>query len=115
MQVITSITAQPKQQFVLALDNNESAIMRLYYYPTQGSWYFDIEYNDYVNCGNKVVLTMNAIRHLKNRLPFGIAFLSTSNAEPFQLNDFASKNVLMVLLNKEDVEIIEESVYGISS
>lgn len=112
MKIITSIAAQPRQRFVLKLDNNESAILRLYYYDSQKSWYFDIEYKDYINNGNKVVLTMNALRHLKNRLPFGLAFLSSNNAEPFQLEDFATGNVLMLLLNEEDVNDIEESVYN---
>lgn len=112
MKLISSITSEPKQRFVLRLDNSESVIMRLYYYSSQNSWYFDIEYNDYINNGNKVVLTMNALRHLRNILPFGIAFVSSSNAEPFQLEDFANGNVLMLLLNQDDVQEIEETVYN---
>lgn len=112
MKLITSITAEPRQRFVIKLDNNESAIMRLYYYPTQSSWYFDIEYNEYVNNGNKVVLTMNAIRQLRSVLPFGIAFVSGSNAEPFGLEDFVNGKVLMLVLNKEDVQTIEDLVYS---
>lgn len=113
MKIITSIAAQPRQRFVLKLDNNESAIMRLYYYTSQNSWYFDIEYKDYINNGNKVVLTMNAIRHLRNRLPFGLAFISGTNAEPFQLDDFATGKVLMLLLNEEDVQTIEDTIYSV--
>ena len=112
MKLITSITSQPKQRFVLKLDNNESVIVHLYYYASQTSWYFDIEYNQYINKGNKVVLTMNALRHLKNKLPFGIAFWSSSSAEPFQLTDFESGNVLFVLLNQEDVQTIEDVIYN---
>ena len=112
MKIITSITSQPRQQFTLRLDNNESAIIRLYYYSSQNSWYFDIEYKDYTNNGNKIVLTMNALRHLKNKLPFGIAIVSNSNVEPFQLEDFVNKNVFMLLLNKEEVEEIEDIVYN---
>lgn len=112
MKIISSITSEPKQRFVLRLDNNESVIMRLYYYSSQNSWYFDIEYNDYINNGNKVVLTMNALRHLRNILPFGIAFISSSNADPFQLEDFANGNVLMLLLNQDDVQEIEDTVYN---
>ena len=112
MKIITSITEQPKQRIVLKLDNNDSAIMNLYYYPTQSSWYFDIEYNEYINNGNKVVLTMNALRHLKDRLPFGIAFVSGSQAEPNQVTDFSDGNVLMLLLNEVDVQEIEETVYN---
>ena len=56
---------------------------------------------------------MNALRHLRDRLPFGIAFLSGTNAEPFKLEDFTEKNVLMILLNKEDVQEIEETIYSV--
>lgn len=112
MKIISSITTEPKQRFTLRLDNNESATMRLYYYSSQNSWYFDIEYNDYINNGNKVVLTMNALRHLRNILPFGIAFISSSSAEPFQLDDFANGNVIALLLNQDDVQEIEETVYN---
>ena len=114
MKIITSITSQPKQQFILRLENNESVIFRLYYYSSQKSWYYDIEYKDYINNGNKVVLTMNALRHLKNKLPFGISFVATSNADPFQLNDFINKKVFMILLNKEEVQEIEEIVYNVN-
>lgn len=113
MEVITSITAYPKQQFVLKLENNEFATMRLYYYSSQQSWYFDIEYKDYINNGNKVVLSPNAVRHLRHKLPFGIGFLSGGNAEPFELESFTSQKVLMTLLNQEDVQELEETIYNV--
>lgn len=112
MKLITSITSEPRQRIVLKLDNNETAIMKLYYYTTQKSWYFDIEYKNYINRGNKVVLTLNAIRHLRNILPFGFMFLAGNNADPFQLEDFANGNVLMILLNQEDVQEVEDTVYS---
>lgn len=112
MRVITSITNQPKQRIVLKLDNNETVIMKLYYYATQKSWYFDIEYKDYQNKGNKVVITLNAIRHLRNKLPFGLMFVSGDNADPFQLDDFINQNVYMILLNQDEVEEIESTVYS---
>ena len=115
MQLITSITDQPKQLFNLKLDNNEQATMRLYYYESQNSWYFDIEYNGRQNNGNKVVLTFNAIRNLKRLFPFGIGFISDSNADPFSIDAFTSGKVLMVLLNQEDVQMFEELIYNESS
>ena len=112
MNIITSLTTQPRQRFTLKLDDNTTAIMELYYYASQQSWYFDIEYGEYKNKGNKVVLGLNVLRHLRNKLPFGIAFLSGSPADPFQLQDFAEGNVIMLLLNKEDVQEMEELVYN---
>ena len=115
MQIITSLTEQPKQKFNLKLDNNERATMRLYYYQSQNSWYFDIEYNGRENNGNKVVLTPNALRHLKRLIPFGIGFISESNADPFELDAFTSGRVVMLLLNQDDVNNIEEVIYNESS
>ena len=112
MQIITSITDQPKQSFVLRLDNNESVTMRLYFYESQNSWYFDFEYKDYVSNGNKVVLTFNALRCLKKIIPFGIGFVSVSYADPFSLDAFTSGQVMMLLLNQEDVQTIEETIYN---
>lgn len=112
MNIITSLTSQPRQRFTLKLDDNTIAIMELYYYASQKSWYFDIEYGEYQNKGNKVVLTLNAIRHLRNKLPFGIAFVSNSMADAFMLDDFSSGNVLMLLLNKEEVQEVEELFYA---
>jgi len=115
MQIITSLTEQPKQKFNLKLDNNERATMRLYYYESQKSWYFDIEYNNRINRGNKVVLTFNALRHLKRLIPFGVGFISDSNADPFSLDAFTSQKVIMILLNQEEVQEIEETIYNESA
>ena len=86
--------------------------MRLYFYPSQQSWYFDIEYNNKQNNGNKVVLTLNAIRNFRKIWPFGISFISESNADPFTLDAFVNGNVQMLVLNKEEVQMIEETIYN---
>lgn len=112
MQIITSITDEPKQSFVLRLENNESATIKLYYYESQNSWYFDVQYKDYINAGNKVVLTFNALRHLKKILPFGIGFISVSQADPYALDAFSSGNFMMTLLTADDVQTFEEVVYN---
>ena len=41
MEIITSITEQPKQKFILSLENNESVEFYLYYSMSQKAWYFD--------------------------------------------------------------------------
>lgn len=112
MKFITSITDEPKQEFTLRLDNNETATMRLYFYQTQNSWYYDIEYNGYINNGNKAVLTFNALRHLRKRLPFGISFMSINNADPCVLDAFSSKKWVAILLNQEDIDEIERNIFN---
>lgn len=108
---ITSITNAPKQRIDIPFGDGETIIFRLYFMPTQYSWYYDFEYNDYASYGNKVVLTYNSLRHLKNILPFGFAFLSESKVEPYSIEDFSSDRIRMYLLDKEEIQEIEENVY----
>lgn len=113
MKIITSITNQPKQNFSITLDDNSVVIINLYFAMTQRAWYFDFKYNNYeCNC-NKVVLTFNAIRHLREKLPFGIGFISENQSDPFDLNDFKNNNVMMMILNKDDVEEYESLIYNV--
>lgn len=111
MKQVTNLTDSPNQRFQITLDNGELAEFRLYYYVTQNSWFFDFSYNDYTcNC-ERVVLTYNALRHLKNIIPFGISFLTDGEAEPFKIDDFSSQRVKMYILNQEEVKEIENEIY----
>ena len=112
MEIITSLTSHPNQLHQLVLENRESAEFRLYYLGRQMSWYYDITYKELtINC-QKVVLTPNSLRQFKNIIPFGIAFFSDSDIEPFKLDDFTSGRIKMGILNKEEVRQIEEEIYN---
>lgn len=112
MDIITSITNEPRQEFNITLDNGNIVKIYLYYYQSQYSWYFDFEYNNYVSKGNKVVLSPNTLRHLRKKIPFGIGFIADTLAEPYSVNDFINDRVNMIFLNQEDVELMEEVAYG---
>lgn len=112
MEIVSSISSEPRQKFSLTLEGGGTVQIYLYYYQSQYSWYFDFEYNGYVCRGNKVVLSFNTLRHLRERLPFGIGFLSTSLSEPFSVNSFENGDVRMLLMNKEDVQMWEDYVYA---
>lgn len=113
MKQITSITNEPRQSFLVPIDGGEMADFKLYYYITQKSWFFDFTYENYTANGNRIVLTPNALRHLKNLIPFGVAFIAQGNVEPYDIEDFTSGRVQMCILNKSEVEEIESTVYGI--
>lgn len=112
MYKITSITNQPRQQFRVPLDTGEQVEMSLYYLPTQYGWYYDFTYKDYTSNGNKVVLSPNSIRNLRNILPFGIAFISQGVVEPYSLDDFYNERIIMFILNSEEVAQIEEELFN---
>lgn len=112
MELINSLTDEARQAFTYNIDGGEQLSVTLYYYPTQRSWFFDFSYGSYTCNGERVVLTWNALRHLKHIIPFGIAFLADSLAEPYAIDDFSSGRVRMYILNQEEVTDIESEIYG---
>lgn len=112
MRVNSSITSESKQFMVLPLENGETVNFRIYFMPTQASWYYDFEYKNYISNGNKVVLSPNTLRHLRNIIPFGFAFIAEDKIEPFNIDDFVSERVLMYILNESDIQEVENVIYG---
>lgn len=111
MKEITALTGEPKQRYQLVLETNDTVDFRLYFYPSQRSWYFDFTYNTLTVDGSKVVLSPNTLRNFKNIIPFGIGFVTDGYVEPYKLDDFSSGRIKMILLNKEDVEDIERNIF----
>lgn len=109
MKQITSITNDSKQLMIIPLDDNKGNVeFRLYFMPTQYSWYYDFTYNNYTSNGNKVVLNFNALRHLRKILPFDFAFLAEGDIEPFAIDDFANGRIQMYVLNEDDMRESEQ-------
>lgn len=113
MQQITSITNHPKQRMILNIENNDKVDFMLYYLPRQQSWFYNFTYNNLTYNGARVTLTPNTLRQFKNIIPFGIAFLSNDNVEPFSIDDFSSGRVGMYILNKEDVKLVESVIFNL--
>lgn len=112
MKQITTITNAPKQRHSIVLENNETADFYLEYCGRMESWYFSISYKDTIQNCIKVVLTPNALRHLRRIIPFGIAFISESQVEPFRQDDFSAGRVELYLLNADEVKQIEQEIYN---
>ena len=113
MKQVTSFTEASFQRQQIPLDDGETIDFLLYYLPTQHSWYFDFTYNNYTSRGNKVVLSPNTLRHLRKIIPFGIGFMAQSNVEPYSISDFSSNRIQMFVLNSDDVQEIEETIYNV--
>lgn len=111
MYQILNLTNDPSQTFTYQVDGGDELTVKLYYYATQKSWFFDISYGDYTCNGMRVTLSYNALRHLKNIIPFGICFYCDTSVEPFDIDDFATGRVTMNILTQDEVEQIEQEVF----
>ncbi len=59
------------------------------------AWYYDFTYKNFtVNC-SKVVLSPNSVRTFKRLIPFGLAFISNGDTDPFEIDSFSSGQVNM--------------------
>lgn len=113
MQVITTLTSSPNQLHRLVLENNETADFRLYFSARMEEWFYDITYKNLtINC-SKVVLTPNSLRQFRRIIPFGIAFFSDGDVEPFRIDDFSSGRIQMGILTADEVKQVEEEVYNL--
>lgn len=114
MEQISGITSDYRQSFQFLTPTGETVNFSLYYYITQQAWFFDFSYKDYTCYCQRVVLTHNALRHLKNIIPFGIAFYSDDKVEPIFVDDFESDRVKIFVLDSDEVKEVELNIYGIS-
>lgn len=111
MQIITGITSNPYQNLTLTVGDNETCNVKLYFAPTQYAWYYDWEYNNFSSKCNKVMLSPNALRQFKGRIPFGFQFYAEDNIPPFKLDDWTSR-VIFGVLSADEVEEIEDEVFA---
>ncbi|MGM9544502.1 MAG: hypothetical protein ACI3T9_05910 [Romboutsia timonensis] len=111
MKQITEFTSSAFQTCKLPLETRESVDFKLYFAPTQLSWYFDFTYNDIVSNGNKLSLGYNLLRAFKGRIPFGLLVEGDGNIEPFAIDDFSTGRVKVYILNQEEVDQIESVVF----
>lgn len=112
MKEIVEITNNPKQMFSFQLDNGGLITIRLYYIESQIGWFFDLEYDGIVSNCHRLTNSPNIIREARNIFPFGIACSVSDGQEPYFLDDFVNGRVQFYVLDKDDVEYIEETVYG---
>ena len=112
MERITNLTASVKQQMQLTLENNDTADFFLHYNARMQAWFFDFSYGEITAKNLKVCLHPNILRVFRKAIPFGISFMATNLVEPFQVTSFSSGACSMYLLNAEEVQQLEETIYN---
>jgi hypothetical protein len=112
MKTITGLTDQPKQQTGLVLSDGSRAVLTLEYRANQLGWFYDITWDSFTLNGQRLVTSPNILRQFRNKLPFGIAVVTTDNVEPLRQTDFAAGVATLYLLDSTDVSDIETTVFG---
>ena len=112
MKVINSITAEPKQEFVVRLDNSDFVTIKVEYVATNRAWFMDFEYDDYKSTCQQITNCPNIIRQAKNIVPFGIGCEVEDGGEPWFIDDFLIGRATLFVLSSKEVDYLEKNLYG---
>jgi hypothetical protein len=109
---ITNLTNFADQVTQLQLPDGSLATMELIYQGTTERWIMNITYGTFTANGIGVCTYPNILRQWKEILPFGIAFVTADQTDPFDINDFSTGRVSVYLLDQTDIATIESTVFG---
>lgn len=112
MRILDGIRAIGTQRFRTTGYENQTIEIVLYYLPAISRWKMDIESGDFVLNGIRIDHHPNLLVQYKNVVEFGIScIVTTDKGEPFLVNDFSSGRCQLVILSKEEVEAVEETLF----
>lgn len=113
MRQITEIGKEPTQTLQLVAEDNTRIDFKLFYKPTQESWYFDLSYEpeNFSLNGVKLVNSPNILRQYINIIPFGISCIVEDGTDPYFLDDFTSGRAVINLLTETETEQVEINLY----
>lgn len=109
MQLINNITNDASQKIAVLFDGTaKKIVLELVYRPTQTGWFLDVTYEDFILRGIRVCISKNLLSQWQNQIPFGLLVVSADGQEPFFVEDFITDRVKIAVLNKEEVEAIDD-------
>jgi hypothetical protein len=110
MKLITEITNQYKQKFVLVTEDNQNVNFELNYSDQQQGWFFDLSIGDFQLNGQRLCIHPNILRQFRRILTFGLACSSEGKIEPYFRDDMANGRVNLILLNQDDIVEVENRI-----
>lgn len=115
MQIITGITADPKQSISIPLPDGTAFTLNLGFYPQQSGWFYDVIYSTKTisfECdGSRLVTAPNILRQYQNIIPFGIGVVTAGSIEPTTQTAFSDGTITLLLLDLTDIAQIEYQIY----
>lgn len=109
MQQINNITNEASQKISVLFDDTAKKIeLELFYRPTQTGWFLNVTYENFVLKGIRVCISDNLLAQWSNVIPFGLIVASVDGQEPLFLEDFITDRVILGILNKQEVESLNE-------
>lgn len=117
MNFIEGLTDQPAQNSTLVLPDGSRVTLYLEYKPQQSSWFYSIYWpgtndNPFTLNTCRLVCSPNFLRQFRDLIPFGISLIATpNNIDPISQSCFVDGTAEMILLDSEDVQSVEDTLF----
>lgn len=115
MVLIDNLSDAADMQTALQMPDGSTGTLELIFLGAVNRWVFNITHPDFPNGalnGQMLCVHPNILRQFKNFIPFGLAVVSTTGNDPVGIEDFASGNILLYLLDADDVQTVEQTFFG---
>lgn len=114
MQIITTLTSNPYQEFSFVMEDGKLATFTLRYLPTQRRWLLDVsDANGFEVHGLYVCTHVNLLDKWHNILKYGLNVSTNDRVDPFELTDFESGYANIAILNEAEVKEATEFLNGL--
>lgn len=111
MILLTEISNEPNQTMKVRLDNGKVLTLNLMYRENSLAWFLDFEYLNYKSGWIRISNCLNIIRQVKNTLRIGLRCEVDNQTEAWFIDDFITGRAKLYVLNSDDVNQIEETIY----
>ena len=104
MNQILQISDDPVQRKKIILPDGSSMSLLLKFVPMQYGWFIDeLVYGSFTIQGIRVCNSFNILHQFKNKIPFGIACITTGR-EPTHREDFSSGTSKLYIISSSEVK-----------
>lgn len=118
MNLIDNLTDSADQVTTLQMPDGSVGTLELIFQASTSRWVFNFAHPQFPNGalkGQMLCVHPNILRNFKNLLNFGLAVVSADGQDPVNIEDFADGRVSLYILNEDDVDAVESTVYGINT
>lgn len=110
--LLTNLTSFADQITQVSLPDGSTATLEFLFNGTTERWTMNVTYGAFTANGIGLCCYPNILRQWTRILPFGVAMASSTQTDPVTVNDFATGRISVFLLDRDDMQILESTVFG---
>ncbi len=112
MKVLTTLNSNARQSLYFITDEKQRLKFTFYFLPTQDGWFYDVESEGFNLYGQRLCCHPNLLNKYSRIIDWGLNVSTTDGLDPYQIADFTSGYCYVSILDKEEVQQVEDYLNG---